>query len=130
MRWLGALLAMLLAASAWSATDIYPFDSSAERHRFTKLTSELRCLVCQNETLAESAAMLAADLREEIYTRIRTGQTDNQIIQYLVSRYGNFILYRPPLGRSTFFLWFGPLIFLVSGFAVLAKTLFSKRKTS
>src|SRR5947207_328544 len=96
---------LLLTAPAFAA-DIYPFSNYQEQKRFELLTTELRCLVCQNQNLAESNAGLAADLREIIYKKIKQGRSDKEIIQYLVERYGNFILYRPPLTLATLGLWF------------------------
>lgn len=124
-RYLMAVLAgcMLLGETAHPAKELYPFPQAGMRERFETLTSELRCLVCQNETLAESHATLAADLREEIYRRMQDGQENKQIVDYLVSRYGNFILYRPPLSGATFPLWFGPLFFLSIGMGILVWTI-------
>lgn len=118
-----AILTILfsLSLTAWSAEDRYPFATYDQQHRFTKLTSQLRCLVCQNQNLADSNAPLANDLREQIYQQIKQGQSDNDIINYLVTRYGDFILYRPPLKFATIGLWFTPLFLLIFsvGFLIL-----------
>jgi len=98
-----------------AAEDYYKFNSHKDQQRFASLTSELRCLVCQNQTLAESNSPLAEDLRNQIYIKINSGQTDKNITDYLISRYGNFISYRPPLDSSTVFLWFGPFIIFIFG---------------
>lgn len=119
---------LLLSQTAHPAQEFYPFQSPELRDRFASLTSELRCLVCQNETLAESHATLATDLRAEIYQRMQSGQSNQQIVDYLVSRYGNFILYRPPLTQATVALWFGPFFFLGAGMAVLFWKIRSSRR--
>lgn len=87
--------------------------------RLAKLSQELRCLVCQNETLADSRADLAEDLRDEIRIQIRDGKSDQEIIAFLTQRYGEFILYRPPVKPTTYLLWFGPFVLLLAGLAIL-----------
>ena len=90
-------------------------QSEATEKRMVEISSELRCLVCQNESLSGSHAELASDLRREIRTQITAGKNDNEIMDFMVSRYGDFIRYRPPLKSSTILLWFGPaLLFLGS----------------
>ncbi|MGE5089162.1 MAG: cytochrome c-type biogenesis protein [Candidatus Levyibacteriota bacterium] len=86
--------------------------------RLKKLESELRCLVCQNQTLADSNADLAADLRKEVRELAMSGKTDDEIKQYLVARYGDFVLYKPPVKPTTWLLWFGPFAMLGIGAAV------------
>lgn len=95
-----------------------PPDPAVEQ-RLAKLSQELRCLVCQNETLADSRADLAEDLRDEIRTQIRAGKSDQEIIAFLTQRYGDFILYRPPVRPKTYLLWFGPFVLLLAGLAIL-----------
>jgi len=95
-----------------------PPDPAVEQ-RLAKLSQELRCLVCQNETLADSRADLAEDLREEIRIQIRAGKSDQEIIAFLTQRYGDFILYRPPVRPKTYLLWFGPFVLLLAGLAIL-----------
>jgi cytochrome c-type biogenesis protein CcmH len=98
----------------------YQFSSPEEEDRFHSLSQELRCLVCQNQSLADSNAELASDLRDEVYTMLKSGQSDAQIINFLVTRYGDFVLYRPPVKQSTYLLWFGPFVFLaLAAFFVL-----------
>jgi cytochrome c-type biogenesis protein CcmH len=89
--------------------------------RLMVISEELRCLVCQNETLAASRAELAQDLRREVRTLIKEGKTDAQIKEFLVSRYGDFVLYRPPFNLKTLMLWFGPFILLLAGVVVLLR---------
>jgi cytochrome c-type biogenesis protein CcmH len=95
--------------------------------RVMALAEELRCLVCQNQTLADSNAPLAEDLRNQIRERMREGNSDAQVVDYLVARYGDFVLYRPPLKATTVLLWFGPLLLLAAGFAVLLRRLLLRR---
>jgi cytochrome c-type biogenesis protein CcmH len=95
--------------------------------RVMALSAELRCLVCQNQTLADSNAPLAEDLRNQLREKMRQGSSDAQIVDFLVARYGDFVLYRPPLKLTTVLLWFGPLLLLAAGFAFLLRVL--RRRT-
>lgn len=90
-----------------------PFRSPLEERRFRALVSELRCTVCQNESLAESTAPLARDLRMEVFAMLQDGRSDMEIRQFMVDRYGDFVLYRPPLAGHTLLLWFGPILLLI-----------------
>lgn len=87
--------------------------------RLHNLSQELRCLVCQNETLADSRADLAIDLRNQIREQMKAGKTDKEIIAYLTQRYGDFVLYRPPVRPTTYLLWYGPFVLLLGGLAYL-----------
>jgi cytochrome c-type biogenesis protein CcmH len=107
-------IALLLPTIA-CAIDALPFKDRAEEQRFQNLTRQLRCLVCQNESLADSSADLAKDLREEVFEQMRMGKSDADIKNYLTARYSDFVLYNPPLRGSTFLLWFGPLLVLLIG---------------
>jgi cytochrome c-type biogenesis protein CcmH len=98
-------------------------DAPAVEARLKKLSIELRCLVCQNSTLADSDAPLAQDLRNEIRKLIESGQTDEEIVAYLVARYGDFVTFRPPVNASTALLWFGPFVMLIIGLIVLVVVL-------
>lgn len=112
MKWLVALcisLAMSLAL-AWTA---------AEEERFQVLTNELRCLVCQNQSIADSNAPLAEDLRRQVREMMEDGKTDDEIREYMTARYGDFVLYRPPLKSTTWMLWFGPFILLTLGALII-----------
>lgn len=92
------------------------FENQQQQDRFDQLTQELRCLVCQNQNLADSDAPLAHDLRREVHKMLLGGQSDEQIKQFLVERYGDFVLYRPPVQQNTYVLWLAPLVlFLVGG---------------
>lgn len=91
--------------------------------RVMKVTAELRCLVCQNQTIADSHADLAIDLRNQVREMLKKGQTEAQIVDYMTARYGDFVLYRPPVKSTTALLWFGPAVLLVGGLAVLITVL-------
>lgn len=114
--------------NGFAAEDYYQFSSEQQQTRFTSLTTQLRCLVCQNQNLAESNSGLASDLREQIYQHIQKGQSDKEIVDYLVSRYGNFILYNPPLNSQTVGLWIGPIVLLLSGLMYLIFYIVKKRR--
>jgi len=105
------------------AIDPLPFKDHAEEVRFQKLTSQLRCLVCQNENLADSNADLARDLRHEVFGLMQSGKSDAEIKQYLVDRYSDFVLYDPPVQGNTLLLWFGPLLILLAGAVVVVVTI-------
>ncbi|BFI95730.1 MAG: cytochrome c-type biogenesis protein CcmH [Rhodanobacter sp.] len=126
------LLAALLAfaghaLAAGGAIEPLPFKDRAQEVRFQNLTKQLRCLVCQNENLADSNADLARDLRLEVFQLMQQGRTDAQIKQYLVDRYSDFVLYDPPLQPDTWLLWFGPLAILLAGGVVVAVTVRKRR---
>lgn len=104
----------------FAATDIYSFKEPQQQQRFQTLTAQLRCLVCQNQSLTESNAPLAQDLRRLIAEKINLGLDDQHIRHFLVERYGDFILYQPPLNKMTYFLWFGPFLLLLFGLVILA----------
>lgn len=113
-------MALLLSMLAAPVAALIEFENEAEEKRFQALAEELRCLVCQNQSLADSDAGLAEDLRLEVLEQMRSGKTDQEVIDFLVSRYGNFVRYRPPVEPSTWALWFGPfVVFLLGGFAVV-----------
>lgn len=102
-------------AAATGPTDTGILGSPEQRARYHRLAEELRCLVCQNQTLADSNAELAADLRHQVENQILAGRSDDEIKAYLVQRYGDFVLYRPPFKASTALLWLGPFVLLALG---------------
>jgi cytochrome c-type biogenesis protein CcmH len=106
--------------TAAHAIDALPFKDRAEELRFQALTKQLRCLVCQNESLADSNAPLAADLRRDVFEQIEAGKSDEEIKAWLTSRYSDFVLYDPPLRAGTWLLWFGPALVLVGGGTAIA----------
>jgi cytochrome c-type biogenesis protein CcmH len=125
---LAAALALLFALAPVAAKEAAPAaQDPALEQRMMVLAEELRCLVCQNQTLADSNAPLAEDLRNQIREQLRKGSSDREVIDYLVARYGDFVLYRPPLKATTLLLWFGPLLLLAIGFAVLFRRLLRRR---
>ena len=95
--------------------ETFKFDSPETEKVFHKLSEEIRCLVCQNQNIAESNADLAKDLRLEIYTMLSQGKTEDEIVDFMVDRYGDYVLYRPPFKPMTWLLWFGPFIIFVIG---------------
>lgn len=105
-----------------------PLEDPAIEERMKNLTKQLRCLVCQNETLADSQAPLAEDLRREIREQIKAGKTDQEIMAYATQRYGDFVLYNPPMKATTYLLWFGPFVLLVMGTLLLYRYLKSRRE--
>ena len=127
-RILVLLVAFFIAAPSFAAVNLYQFDDPAQEARYKKLIAELRCLVCQNQNLADSDAELAQDLRGKTYNMIRDGKTDAEIIDYMVQRYGDFVLYRPPLKSSTALLWIGPFIIFGVGVVVLINVIRRRRK--
>lgn len=105
-----------------------PIEDPAIEARMKHLTKELRCLVCQNETLADSQAPLAEDLRKEIREQIKAGKTDQEILAYATQRYGDFVLYNPPVKAKTWLLWFGPFVLLAAGTTFLYRYLKQRRE--
>jgi cytochrome c-type biogenesis protein CcmH len=103
------------------AVDLYTFTRPMDEALFIKLTHELRCSVCQNQYLADSMAPLAIDLMNEIYKKVRDQHSEQQIIEFVTSRYGEFVLYRPPLQWNTSLLWFGPILMLILGMFIFVK---------
>ncbi|KGM55692.1 cytochrome C biogenesis protein [Lysobacter daejeonensis GH1-9] len=120
---LGLVSALAAApANAQAAVDTTPiqFNDSAEEARFHALVSELRCVMCQNQSLADSNAQIAVDLRHEVLSLMRQGKTNAEIKDFLVARYGEFVLYRPQVESKTWLLWFGPAVVLLAGGLVVA----------
>ena len=109
------LLSLLLTQITGHTNTLYPLETSKQDAQFTHLLRELRCLVCQNQDLADSNAGLAKDLRDEVYTLVKEGKSDDEIVHYLTARYGDFILFKPPVKAVTALLWFGPALFLFVG---------------
>jgi cytochrome c-type biogenesis protein CcmH len=111
---------LLLTALNVSAREAPPAAANPElEKRVMALSQELRCLVCQNQTLADSHAELAIDLKNQVREKLEQGMSDKEVVDYMVQRYGDFVLYRPPVKGSTWLLWFGPFLLLVGGIIVL-----------
>lgn len=122
---MAALLAVSVSALADEAKPLA--DDPVIEQRMVNLATDLRCLVCQNESLAGSHAELAEDLRREIRAQMKSGKNDKEVIEYLTTRYGDFVLYRPPFKPVTYLLWLGPLLFLSIGLGVWYATLKKRR---
>jgi len=117
------IVSMSAIAQSTSVQEPLVFTNQQQQARFNKLTEELRCLVCQNQNLADSDAPLAHDLRREVHEMVLAGRTNEQIKQFLVTRYGDFVLYRPPVQKNTYLLWLGPLVLLLIGALVLRSSI-------
>ena len=121
--WIVALLLALSTLQVQAKEAVPLAQDEATEKRLVDISAELRCLVCQNESLSASHAELANDLRREIRTLIKDGKSDSEIMDFMVSRYGDFVRYRPPLKGSTVLLWFGPALLLAGGLGALLLTL-------
>ncbi len=119
MRRLLLMLVLLMACTAAAALEPIKFTDEAEEARFRALSAELRCVMCQNQSLADSNAQIAHDLRLQVLSLMREGKSDREIKDYLVARYSDFVLYSPPVRPSTWLLWFGPGVILLGGAVVL-----------
>ena len=129
-RWVAAsVLALGFAGVAQAAIDAYTFKDDAERARYAELTRELRCPKCQNQDIADSNAPIAADLRKEIYRMLGEGQSNQQIIDFMVDRYGEFVRYKPELNAHTWLLWFGPAGLLLGGVALIGVIVVRRRRS-
>ena len=113
-RWLALAMGLCLAASAF-AIDPMPFKDAAEEARFRALAAELRCVLCQNQSLADSNAGIAQDLRKEVFELMRAGKSDDEIKAFLTERYSEFVLDKPPVTARTAVIWFGPALVLLAG---------------
>jgi cytochrome c-type biogenesis protein CcmH len=111
-QWVLLCFLCLGLSGAFAADEPLQFEDPSKQDRYQHLLEELRCLVCQNQTLADSHADLAQDLRKQVYKMVDEGQDSLAIIEFLVARYGDFVLYRPPVKPTTVLLWFGPFVLL------------------
>jgi len=125
---IACLLGLSLVGVARAAIDTYQFKDEVERERFRSLTEELRCPKCQNQNIADSNAPIATDLRREIYRMLDEGRSDKEIVDFLVMRYGDFVMYKPPLDSRTWLLWYGPFALLGLGAVVLCVLVLRRRK--
>ena len=119
MRFLLGLLMLVISGSALATIDVMQFKDEAQEQQFRQLTEQLRCPKCQNNSIADSNSMIATDLRQKVYELMQEGKSQKEIVDYMVARYGNFILYDPPLMASTLILWLGPLLVIVIGAATV-----------
>ncbi|HHX36066.1 MAG TPA: cytochrome c-type biogenesis protein CcmH [Gammaproteobacteria bacterium] len=124
---LGLVFACLGTAQA--SIDTYEFSTQAERERYRTLVEELRCPKCQNQNIADSDAPIAMDMRDEIFKKLEQGESNEQIVEFLVDRYGDFVRYKPPVNKSTLILWYGPAVFLAFGFLMVAVIVIRRRRS-
>ena len=122
-KYLGTLILIFFSFQLSAAIELYQFEQPEQEQLYNKLIDELRCLVCQNQNLSASNSALAKDLRQQTYQMVINGQSQIQIMDYMTQRYGDFVLYRPPVKSSTALLWLGPFILLLVGFSLLVSTL-------
>jgi cytochrome c-type biogenesis protein CcmH len=129
MKWL-TLFLLIFVQSAFAVVDGYQFsfDNAEQQARFEQLANELRCPKCQNQNLADSHAQVAADLRKQLYEQIEAGKDNQAIIDYMVARYGDFVLYRPRVNSMTYVLWFGPAALAVLALLIFVGIVLRRRK--
>ena len=118
----------IFLSSVSAAVEIKEFQNSQDEQRYKKLINEFRCVVCQNQNIADSNAELAKDLRKQVYKMINAGKSDDEILGFMVTRYGDFVLYRPLFNSTTFLLWTGPFIIFVFGLYVLISFIRQRKK--
>lgn len=124
-----AVLLLLVSGMVQAAIDTYEFRDQDTRERFTALAAELRCPKCQNQNIADSNSPIAKDLRDELHRMLETGASDDQIVDFMVTRYGEFVLYRPRVSSQTYLLWYGPAALLLIG-VVVVLLVSGKRKSA
>jgi len=117
------LIGLLIFSASYfvqaAPNDTYSFDDPVTEQRYRELVKELRCPKCQNQNLADSNSQIAIDLRDQVYAMLHQNKSDQEIVMYMVDRYGEFVLYRPKVNKLTYALWFGPAIFLLVGFIII-----------
>jgi cytochrome c-type biogenesis protein CcmH len=123
-------MAVLLTPVFAAPVATYEFASEEQEALFNKLSNELRCLVCQNQSISDSNADLAKDLRDEIYGMLQQGKTEEEIVDFMVARYGDFVLYNPPMKPMTWLLWFGPAFALLAGFFFVIRIINKQKKSA
>jgi cytochrome c-type biogenesis protein CcmH len=128
IRFLGVIALIFASFSALAAIDTYEFSSEEQRARFYYLSTELRCPKCQNQNIADSNAPIANDLRREIYRMLQEGRSNEEVVDFMVDRYGEFVRYRPALTAQTAVLWFAPAVFVVTGLLVIVVMLRRRQK--
>lgn len=122
------LLLWGVASLAHAAIDVYEFDTEEQRKRYQVFLEELRCPKCKNQNLAGTNSQIAEDLRRELHRMVVDGVTDEEIIDFMVTRYGDYVLYRPPVQKNTLFLWAGPFLFVFIGLCCVAWVVYRRRK--
>ncbi|MBT00246.1 MAG: cytochrome c-type biogenesis protein CcmH [Oceanospirillaceae bacterium] len=129
MRALLLTILVVLAGPSLAAIDAYEFKDEQTESRFQELTAELRCPKCQNNNIADSNSPIASDLRREVYRMVQSGASDEEVIDFMVTRYGEFVLYRPRVNEMTWLLWYGPFVLLAIGLIVVV-VIAKRRKRS
>jgi cytochrome c-type biogenesis protein CcmH len=130
LKFILALCLAVLTTLSYGAEALPAADDPVLEARMLRITAELRCLVCQNQTIADSHSGLAIDLRKQVREMLQANQSDAQIIDYMTARYGDFILYRPPVKATTLILWVGPAVMLIAGFLILILVLRRRSRMS
>ena len=125
-----ALLLLSIPVTGQATVETHRFDNPAQEERYKKLVAELRCLVCQNQNVADSNAELAYDMRRKTYEMVTAGKSENEIVDFMVTRYGDFVMYRPPLKLTTALLWFAPLLLLSIALIIVFSYLRKQKKQS
>ncbi|GKX40710.1 cytochrome c-type biogenesis protein CcmH [Pectobacterium versatile] len=121
MRVIGFLSALLLSFSVLASSEVLRFDNDTQEQQFRELTMQLRCPKCQNNSIADSNSMIASDMRQKVYELMQQGQTKEQVVDYMVDRYGYFVTYEPPITPFTVLLWLLPALFLAVGSWVIIR---------
>lgn len=115
------LLSVLNLSSAQAVEESFSFDSAEQRASFLRLTAELRCPMCQNQNIADSDAMIAHDMRRKVYSLLKQGKTEQEVIDFMKARYGDFVHYQPPVTAATLWLWAGPVLFIFIAIVVIVR---------
>ena len=123
------ILLLTLTSLVQARISAYEFDNEAQETTYSTLIHELRCLVCQNQNLADSNADLAQDMKRKTYELVKEGKNKQEIADYMVKRYGDFVLYRPPVTSATFLLWSGPFLILIIGLFILMRVIRGRKNT-
>jgi cytochrome c-type biogenesis protein CcmH len=133
MKLKSLIVVVALWLPVWPATagvEMFDFTGNVKEQRYMDLIAQLRCLVCQNQSLADSDAELAHDLRVEVYEHMQNGMNDKEVVDFLVARYGDFVLYKPPVKPSTYLLWYGPFVLLAAGLVLLFRNVRKRGRQS
>lgn len=112
---------LFMSVALFAAEDNFAFDTPEQRAQFLSLTSELRCPMCQNQNIADSDAMIAHDMRRKVYTLLKQGKSEQEVIDYMKARYGDFVHYQPPITIATLWLWAAPVLFVLLAFIFIVK---------
>jgi cytochrome c-type biogenesis protein CcmH len=127
IRALLVLLALFATTPIWAKVEVLQFETPEQEATYNKMIDELRCLVCQNQNLADSNAELAVDMRRKTREMVLQNKSEKEIANFMVERYGDFVLYRPPLNQNTLLLWAGPFLILIVGVTLLLRTIHRRR---